>query len=166
MSIPDKVRRAYAEYESKRSHVMAFREEYHDIIKSYEDYLVQYNDAVNGVRAVIRDTANKLGAKYRDFKIETPKKVSAEVLAELLGHEACVYMSEFSFVLTEEGMDELLPSIPAEDQERYFKITGKVNRKSYDRAVRDQEIPASIANQVEYYDTPRVKGPKAVDLIQ
>lgn len=165
--IPRKVKDAYTEYESERSHIEAFREKNRDLIRAYEAQLVRYNDAVNGVRAAIRDHVDDINARsYRDFDIQRPRGVDVDVLVSHLGHEAIPYLSEFHLVLTEAGMDELLPDLSQSKQERYFTVKGKLNRKAYDRAVRDQEIPADVADDADVEKTPKIIGAKPVDLFQ
>jgi hypothetical protein len=136
-AIPLKAQAAMSKFESAREALRAFEREHARTIEEYGQLRGSYNSAIEEVKETYRDNHETIGPSFGDFSLRYRIEVDGEKLVQLLGDNA-----------VKNGL---------------VAYEAKVDRKKYDKAISEGDIPASVIAEVETHLPPAVVSPKKAE---
>ncbi len=129
-----KVQGAISRFESARTNLEAFRKQNPRFVEEYDMLREAYNSTLAEARAVYKDHHEVVGKKLGDFSASQRTDIDAEKLLHLMG-------------------DKTDPLV---------KISYKIDRDAYKKALEKGLIPGEVVDQVESPGSVTVRGPKAL----
>lgn len=136
-AIPLKAQAAMSKFESSREALRAFERDHARLLEDYTQLRGSYNSAIEEVKETYRENHETLGPTFGDFSLRYRIEVDGEKLAQMMGDKAI----KMGLVAYE----------------------AKVDRKKYDKAVSEGDIPATVIAEVETQLAPAVVSPKKAE---
>lgn len=126
-----KLRASRAKFDQAKNTLEAYISQNEDVLDMYEVLKEEYNEALKDLKATYKENYEKVGPKYGDFKARTRVVVDANLLLDMMGDSA----------------NDLV------------KVKYSVDRKAYDDALSNGDIPKKVVDTVESVSIA-IYGPK------